>query len=539
MVVYSKVIAEVYRCNRNTLCLDLLSASQEEQASILIVQMLTIILSEQKDDGSWSSKQQTICALHALVLIFSLPFVRTMTEEIQRVIDKGREALAAMLPNSQEVPPELTDVTRETDSDTWSDIAMCGAPFAIRDETPETKAAIKRQTQKILGFVSFFSSRNHLCKQPLWKIKASIIEALLYRPMLQAARKEVFPATTAKEKDKYLDYIPIMWVLANNCSGESVCRTTPEYLLDMMVLSMYVFLVDEYMESNIIHFSKFEFATLKRSIEDTGFGIVQPTSVTNDSHNPPDLADMTPRVHSALRVFRAFTTYIQSYPRITPASPTSLLDLRSETQSYLLHHLDQLEDNARLAQQPAPSSPREPIVFLTPRTTYANWLHTTGAGHVSGPWSFAFFCCIMSSKIRHGLDCFRTVKQRLLAYKMNDHIGAFCRIYNDYGSVDRDREEGNLNSVNFPEFHYRTDRGWSQGEGEGEMEGMERVKKVLLEAAGYERRCALGAAEELYRELEGEGEEGRRVVECLRVYMGACEQFSDMYITRDVTNSVK
>ncbi|KAL8808700.1 MAG: hypothetical protein Q9200_004115 [Gallowayella weberi] len=431
---------------------------------------------------------------------------------------------------SGETVPNLTKPFQEFGTVALSDTALCGVPFALRDEDSETKEVVTKRTQKVLGFVSFFSSRDHLREVPLWKIKTSIIEALLYRPLLQAARKAVFPATAAKEKDKYLDYIPIMWLLANNCSGNDVCRTTPEFLLDMMILSMYVFLVDEYMESIVIHFSGEEFAAFKHSIEEMDYGLDQRGTGDNDS-------GITPLVESALTIFRSFSNYIQSYPRITPASPTSLLDLRSETRAYLLHHLYQLEDNVRLAHQCPPSSPEKATTFLTPRTTYAHWVHTTGAGHVSGPWSFAFFCCIMSSTVRGGRDCFSTVKQKLMAYKMNDHIGAFCRMYNDYGSIERDREEGNLNSVNFAEFHPGMD-GENQSEEEGE-EGLERVKKTLLEVAAYERRCALQVAEELYADLEKEGKEGKRIAESLRVYMGACEQFSDMYVTKDVTNSVR
>jgi hypothetical protein len=33
--------------------------------------------------------------------------------------------------------------------------------------------------------------------------------------------------------------------------------------------------------------------------------------------------------------------------------------------------------------------------------------------------------------------------------------GCMCRMYNDYGSVARDKAERNLNSVNFPEFETR------------------------------------------------------------------------------------
>ncbi|KAL8730563.1 MAG: hypothetical protein Q9166_004017 [cf. Caloplaca sp. 2 TL-2023] len=517
MMLLANASAHVYWSSRVTLSSSLKQNGSDERASVLVAQAIAKLLSKQENDGSWLSEddsQSTVNALDALDSISNLPYVETMKQHLQRAIDRGREVLSLM--------------PTESDLGFCYDRALRGSlGNTTRSKTPKSNQVSDRQTQKISGFTSFFSSCDHLHKEPLWKIKISIVEALLYRPALQAARKEVFPATSAKEKDKYLDYIPIMWVFANNLGEGSVCRATPEYLLDMMVLSMYVFLVDEYMESTVVQFSAEGFAAFKRGVENMDYRVKQPGSQFNGSTNHLELDDTNDRVATAINIFNAFSTYIQSYPRIMSASANDLLELRSETRNYLLYHIHQLEDNTRLAQQS--SSNQEIIKFLTPRTSYQTWVHTVGAGHVSGPWAFAFFCCIMSSTIRSGRDCFSTVKQKLVAHKMNSHIGAFCRIYNDYGSIARDREERNLNSVNFPEF-------FDPSDGESRTE---KVKERLLEAAQYERQCALEAADKLYSDLEGQGEEGRRITECLRVYMGACEQFSDMAMTRDITNSVK
>jgi hypothetical protein len=55
----------------------------------------------------------------------------------------------------------------------------------------------------------------------------------------------------------------------------------------------------------------------------------------------------------------------------------------------------------------------------------------------------------------------------------------------------------------------------------------------------YERESAMAEAEQLYKHLEEEGEEGQIIARRIQVYVGSCEQFSDMYLTRDVTNRVK
>ena len=76
-----------------------------------------------------------------------------------------------------------------------------------------------------------------------------------------------------------------------------------------------------------------------------------------------------------------------------------------------------------------------------------------------------------------------------MAHKMNAHLGAVYRMYNDYGSIVRDREERNPNSVNFPEFFpvpladlpAIPDARYSDAI----------VKATLLDTTEYERRCAM------------------------------------------------
>lgn len=51
-----------------------------------------------------------------------------------------------------------------------------------------------------------------------------------------------------------------------------------------------------------------------------------------------------------------------------------------------------------------------------------------------------------------------------------------CRMYNDYGSVQRDKEERNLNSVDFEEFNKRG----REAEGENSDEEEAKKKKELM-----------------------------------------------------------
>ncbi|KAH8425262.1 uncharacterized protein LDX57_003018 [Aspergillus melleus] len=63
-----------------------------------------------------------------------------------------------------------------------------------------------------------------------------------------------------------------------------------------------------------------------------------------------------------------------------------------------------------------------------------------------------------------------------------------CRQYNDYGSVSRDREENNLNSINFPGLQ----AGYTQEKEEmydACSQWSDNAKQSLLDIANYEREC--------------------------------------------------
>ena len=538
--------------------------SIQARTPVILVQILAKLLSSQSSDGSWGPKncaETTSYAILAVVAIASLPYIQGLEMEIKHALERGHEALSLMK-DGWAKPHSLwigkLDYGSKILSEAYSLVAMkklCAASYDA-DHTRNDTAV----REKVLGFSKLFSSMDHLRTQSLAVIKSSILEGVFYRPFLQAKRTDIFPQTNTTGKDRYLDYIPIMWTLPNTCKQ---IFQSPEYLLDMMVLSMWIFLVDEYMESNVANFTADEFFLLRSSLEkihpenetsrNISFpGFLHRSSINGNSHD--GTTDSSPkrssdRLNAAISVFFSFATTVMTYPNVLHASPTDLLDLRYETKNYLLHHLTQLEDNIRFSSQlpsqttalsPTQDPTSTPKAFLTRRAPYSTWLHTTGTGHVSGPFSFAFLLCTLSSTVRsplggHNHDCFTTPRQKLIAYSMNSHLGSFCRVYNDYGSVARDAEEGNINSLNFPEFFPLG----LDGEGLGREGGVEAAKKLLLEAGVYERESAMAEAEQLYQHLEEEGEEGQIIARRIQVYVGGCEQFSDMYLTRDVTNRVK
>lgn len=252
---------------------------------------------------------------------------------------------------------------------------------------------------------------------------------------------------TRKKKDRYFNYIPALWLFT---STRGRIFLPPDMMFDMMIRSMLIFLVDEYMESNVTDFSQDELQNLKSFIESIHPendlsranpripGFMQGENISNNtsaakgtSLNDSDHLATHPesgRLKAAISVFRNFAIRIMDWPHACNAASHDLLELRSETKRYILYHIVQIEDNIRFAAQSDHKSGKD-VKFSTPRTPHHVWAHTIGAGHVSGPFSFAFAVYCIGGGVRGGKDCFKGLRQKLDAYNMNAHIGAYCRLY--------------------------------------------------------------------------------------------------------------
>ena len=509
-----------------------------DRIPIVVVQILAKIISSQNDDGSWGpqdSADSTAYAVLALNTVINLPYLQALKVETQYALEQGRQALGLMRDlRIKPLYPRFSrgDAEPSVILEAYSLAAMEKAPTE-HSSSEKTTMIAEKQTQEVLKFSNYFSSLHYMKGESYFMIKATILEGTFYIPLLKSRRDEIFPATNAKEKDKYFNYIPPLWLFASTLGKIFL---PPDMMIDMMIRSMFIFLVDEYMESNVTDFSPDELQKLKGFIETIhpandpsrsnprvpGFLQGDNTNTQNGTNATngaaPNLAHPeSDRLEAAISVFRTFATRVMDWPHARNAASNDLLELRSELKNYLLYHIVQIEDNARFAAQPD-HKPGKTVKFTTPRTPYHIWAHTIGAGHVSGPFSFAFALCCIGGGVRKGKDCFTGVRQKLHAYRTNAHIGAYCRLYNDYGSVARDREERNLNSINFPEFFTHDSNDDDDGAESSEDATQEATAKAMLrEAAEYERKCAVESAEPLLKELDAESEEGGLVANCLRV----------------------
>ena len=555
-----------------------------EKLPITLIQVLNKTMLDQEKDGSWTSNKSsetTAYGVLTLQSLSSLPWLTLVNEDILYAIRLGQGFLEELEESWTE--PVKVWIEKVAYGSTCLSEAYCIA--AMRASKPSynwsrrTASLATIPEQAILDILGLCSAFETFYREPHFNIIASAIEGFFFLPQLRSTRLDILPIQK-DAKNEYLAYVPFTWVLINNHEKLNLCA---DLLWHMMVVTVCNFRVDEYMETVVANFSA-EILEQAKSIlhdlcvvensgvlqgSDHSYGIPSnisdPTATTLHaeyrkalpiSHEAQISTDTDERYNVSSTIdFRAtMSKYIHAmldYPPILNASDADIFHLRCLLHTFLLSHVTQLLDNSRFAtQQPWKDSRTK--VFASPKTSFYNWAHSTGADSISCPFSFAFLTCLLGATSTHSLsplqqvaaDCFGSVGQKYLAEDFCSHLAVMSRLYNDFGSIVRDNLEGNINSVNFPEFHAYTvdpDTNGSVITGPSEEE---RLKGDLLKLAECERQNADLALIKLLSDIEKESSQGttarkREKSNSIRLYAGVAKLYADIYVLRDLSNRVQ
>lgn len=363
------------------------------------------------------------------------------------------------------------------------DIAV--PPLRLGPRTDSLSAIPMERTNK---FTKFYCQLPLLREVAEWRIQASLIEGYLFPPSIKRIRLHIFPREN-REEDRYFECIPSTWTVCNNLDKTYVSN---HLLHDMMTLSLLNYQADEYMEVVGKRYARDRIDAIRNIVEDffhqpglpylgdSGNGTrsmktngtalnCKTAKVEKDkgmlpgdsdasvgsTHIATNVLDLvegidtdTVELSQVRTILEPFINYVLKHPIIAQASSYDQTLLRVELRIFLLAHITQAEDNARLASQQSLNSSIT-IPFETPRCSYFEWARTTSAAHMSCPYSFSFMTCFLSGM---GTACFETAEEKYLAQDLCRHLSTMCRMYDDFGSLARDRAETDLNSVNFPEF---------------------------------------------------------------------------------------
>ena len=517
-----------------------------DRIPMVLTQILNRILLSQEPAGCWESEnslEHTAYTILTLKTVQYLPWLAPLRSATTLAVQRGTEFLI----RSERfwTNPQLLWIEKVSYGMASLSEAHCLA--AIHSTScPQLWSnrlcdLIQVPEKAFTQLTCFFSALEMFRDESQWKLQASLLEGLLYLPQLESTKLDVLPRQR-DAKNEYLKSIPCTWTMINN---HFRIFLPPSLIWDMIVLTLCNFRADEYMETLTAHYEVTGFQQIKKQIESLFTIEGSSNSVANGrppedafihtnhsdgtgDHNvvqPPRNNDQTDKV------LRDYTITMLQHPRIGQASPPDRASLQIELQTFLHSHVNQAIDNHDFSLQRGPS-PVVHQVFRPLQTSFYSWAHGTGADSVSCPMSFAFFTCLLGSMYPTTTDCFISAYHKYLARDLCSRLAVMSRLYNDYGSLARDRAEGNINSINFPEF----DSGEEIQASDSSDETQARLKQELLTLAEYERENADYVLEKLRASLKAGNGIDQAKAKALQLFAKVATLYADMYVAKDLSN---
>ena len=534
-----------------------------DRIPIILCQALIRTLQAQNSDGSWgnnnsdeSTHEETAYSILILARVSSVAFPKPLQLRLIAAIEEGRKILLSQDEKAKYL--WIEKVSYKPDA-IYESYRLAGLNIAVPPlqlgSRIESLFAIPME--RVSKFTKFYSQLPLLSGLATWRLQASLIEGYLFQPLIKRVRLDIFPRRNMEE-DQYLEYIPSTWTGCNNLDATYVSNN---FLYDMMVLSLLNYQADEFMETVGNRYARGRIDAIKNIVEDifyeselcrftdSGLRSVKTNetalrssdakvgsncgtlpydpSLSNSLGVTSGVQDHTiangldaEELNEIRSILKGFIDFVLRHPKVAQASRYNQTLLWTELRVFLLAHITQAEDNARFANQQMPDSSIT-YPFQTPHGSYFDWAHTTSAAHTSCPYSFAFVTCLLSGT---GIACFETAEEKYLAQDLCRHLSTMCRMYNDFGSLVRDRAEKNLNSVNFPEFG-----------ADGLSTSDQELKDRLWRLGEYERECLDLAFARLER-LAVESKRKRRVLAVFKMFSNVTDFYGQIYVVRDIAS---
>lgn len=546
-----------------------------EDALVVLLQELLLLLQAQAEDGSWEGKQEsTSYALIALNTISSLPMVdsvKPIMHQVEVAARNGRTRLLKYLSDSRPHRSEHLWIEKVTYGSSYVSRAFalaalkCTFPSALSCQSPDATNRfydlLPGPMDVILKAANFFERLPMFSNMPQWCMQVSLIEGSLFKRRLRDTCLEVFPQATST-KEKHLSFIPFTWTAGNNLAHGPLGS---DVMFSMMVISALAYQVDEFVETEVATLSMKALAALKASIRGLSTDI---EAENGDGTAWSDLTDASTHfcchgsgahhidrvggrasegnteapgnVHKIHHTLKRFIGHLLDTPYARSSNDYNFAQLKCSIYDFLVAHVTQTEESRRLT----PLDRDETYTMKTlqnPRSSLFTWTRTTSSDHTAGPFAVSAFICMLESMRGNVRDPLPSPQSKYVAQDVSRHLAGLCRLYNDLGSVARDLAENNLNSINFPEFTvtFDTERthpvshgGMQTSNATPEEHFVQVAKQKLLGIAEYERRCLNAAMAEL-SDLVAED-----VFKALKVFCASADMYSQMYMLEDLTPAV-
>jgi hypothetical protein len=543
-----------------------------ERISEAICRLLSQTLSDQKPNGSWDdSLEITSYNIITLGYVLSLPWGAMLKDQLRESMRQGQDYVRAKYSN-----PDKTDflwIEKVSYQSLLLHSVYCSAALHFHVvEVPWISSIVDSFT---LPQGSLKKTRYLISSIPLFQgvkfasLEVVLVEARLMTAQLNLSRNSLFSRSNIPmTADKYLEFIPMIWVTCNHKNGQILSYKT---MWEMVLLSLLNFQIDEYMESVVarmpqadtlllMELLKHQFKSGSIAATDSYFNFANGSS-HGDENPPSDLLEDT-QVHEAFKTLSRFMQHITQHWSLTRSPAIVQQEMAVEIYNFIYAHNIHNRDNALLATRKAgkgaSDTNSQPQMLQEQR--YIQWARGTASDDTSCPFSFSFFACLISKPGKH---CFAGPRAQYFSQSLCRHLATMCRQYNDYGSATRDAEEGNVNSFDFPDFCdlgngrengvVGTDSSANAAESVGDASEAQRptkrrrhnatngdnektrtssAKDSLMALAEFERAGMELAKERLSSEVP------RSCMEQLQVFIDVTDMFGQIYVHKDIASRV-
>lgn len=482
-------------------------SSLETKVDLVSSRVLLSVLQSQYEDGSWGCicevTAYAVLALASSSLLHSTQRSEQLSNALHESMSRGKAYLASHRNNwgkGHYIWVEKVTYSSNLLSETYC-LAASIVPLPSShghspvSQTPSGMACVEQGMRKA-GQV--------LARTPLlsdlapYALAAAEVQAVCALADLEKTRPTIFHEVgNLSGGDRYMMFIPLIWTV---CAAKTRSSVSFSIIEQMIRLSILLFQVDEFMEAVIGIDFRTELSQVRALI----------TRLVNNSTSYTNGRDHNGREHQPLSqdgryaslrdvefTLDQFIKHILHNTHVAGASSYLQGRLARELEIFLQAHIDQIEDS----QEGIPSG----------RSLY-QWVRSTSADHTSCPMSFVYYNCLVGSSLLETSSATSYVAEDLCR-----HLATMCRIYNDYGSIARDRKEGNLNCADFSEIKTNRDGG---------------QRTALMWIAEYERR----GLDSALKELEELGD--IKSVGALKFFVNVTDLFGQLYVLQDLSNLV-
>ena len=284
-------------------------------------------------------------------------------------------------------------------------LAALQAPIPKQQSGPTIESHFEISLAKIAIQTKYYARQSWFANKPEWLIQASLLEGYLFLPQMRDVRYAVFSSDSSAD-DQHFNYIPFMWISANNIEKSLVGA---EYLYQMMILSALNRQFEEYMVNVVAD----TFAGCIFEIEDIIQSIFHELEMYSKDqcfcgdHSIDASRTSTATTISDVRaVLYRFISHVLNHPYVLMASIHDQAQLMCELQSFLLSRVSQLSNHGVAEGERSEKAP-------TDQTAH--------------PYTFAFLMCIVGNQgLRSGVglrkDFLETSEQQYLAADLIRHV---------------------------------------------------------------------------------------------------------------------